>query len=168
MKEIIVEDSDMDIDAENEEEKTKVVINVRDPKYVGFLYQIKKNAGINYQNMVRLGILFLFKEENESPGTYTSSTIPIIGDDLHIEQQYPDVTKVHVTLAGGLYTTAKKWEAEKNISIHTLCKLAIVRVYYMFTGEWYVSRSFQAESTENLSDYLSDDKRNSILKFLGD
>jgi len=46
-----------------EAEDLKIVLNVRDNNYIALLEQIKDNTGINYQNVIKFGLLLMFQKE---------------------------------------------------------------------------------------------------------
>jgi hypothetical protein len=151
-----------------EEKELKIVLNIRDDKYIRLLDLVKEETGINKQNMIKLGCLLIFKDEQEKIKNIQKE---LTTQGIKIEQA-GSLNKVHVTFIGKMRETIEYWRNKKNLTPHQICRMALERVYRFMTREnedkeIAIPKEESediVESKESLGNFLN--KKESIIKFL--
>jgi len=121
------------------DEELKVVLNVRDKRHISLLTQIKEEVQINYQNMIRLGVLFLFQEEAQKVERFAQEV------QAPVSEGYEDLLKVHITFAGKTLDTIKQWRIDKGLTPHQIARMGLETIYRFFTRTRGVQSTFASE-----------------------
>lgn len=146
--------------AYTEDEGLKVVLNVRDIRYTSLLEQVKDNTGINYQNLIKLGVLFLFQEEQRRISAYKKELAgeiqqqqpeqPAVPQE-QMREQAGELIKVHITFVGKMKDTIEAWKYKKRLSPHDIARLGLEKVYQFFTRDVETQRPFVQEEKKTVA-----------------
>ena len=172
-----------------EEEDLKIVLNVRNPKLISLLEQIKDNTGINYQNTIKFGLLLLFQDEIRKIKNFQASQEQEEGQVKEKEQVKKDeekiekpsaagfktpiqegfggLLKVHITFVGKLKHAIDIWKYRTGKSYQDISRQGLDKIFSFFNQQ-EESKPFvqikEEKKNKKLGDFLN--KKDTLLGFL--
>jgi len=171
-------------------EDLKIVLNVRDPKFVSLLEQIKDSTGINYQNTIKFGLLLMFQDEikkikvfqaeqareanqqtertevEASEENIQAPTAP--GLSPEVKEGFSPLLKVHITFIGQLRDAIETWKFRTGKTYQDIAREGLTKVFSFFNNqEQEMATEMPVEGEEiKLTDFI--DKKKTLTGFLND
>ena len=174
---------------ENDED-LKIVLNVRHPKLIELLEQIKDNTGINYQNTIKFGLLLMFQDEihkiksfqaeqtrqtnqevdKEEIKAQEQKIVPPSAPGLNtvVKEDAGGLLKVHITFVGKLRDAIETWKYRTGKSYQDIARNGLDKVFSFFSvrdTDNQKTETFVNENTSLIS-FLS--KADTLTGFLND
>jgi hypothetical protein len=173
------------------DEDLKIVLNVREPKLVALLEEIKDNTGINYQNTIKFGLLLMFQDEIKKIKSFRAQQAKEanqlnskkkaiekekeviepakIGAPGLVKEDLGSLLKVHITFVGKLRDAIETWKYRTGQSYQDISRSGLDKVFSFFNEsapKQEVTTTNEEVEKIKLSDFLN--KKNTLTGFLND
>lgn len=175
-----------------DENDLKIVLNVRNPKLVALLEQVKESTGINYQNTIKFGLLLKFQDEINKIKQFHADEAreamqntekvrakaeeemiekPVAaGLKPQVQEDSSKLLKVHITFVGQLKNALEVWKYRTGQSYQDIARQGLDKIFSFFNKENLQQQISDSEEIkkeskkENLLEFI--DKKKTLLDYL--